>query len=621
MNDVVYPSFPSNNTRLALERQRRRKGVCCCVGKNIFNHPHLLSGTCRYTLARSLRCLTLRAALDRERYYQLPYKTFIEKLIVSIAKAFMPTQSIIHITSRCGGGKSFHTITQLHKHLLKTRSDDQEPGFFILASKTNSLSQQNYKQFASECAQHQSKVPHKLIDSNNTSTNVVNVISNHIRQHREGVLFMSHAAVSLIEPSILTGTTLIFDEVPDNLVKEVRLFYEVKDQGQNWEKFISYQPQSNNEPQKVALASNVDHNEVVRYISNIQTKKDNAATSNVAEMLKFLLDNHEDMYFMTKVRSNITYNYYTGIDWRRLDELRRYTNSIVILSAELKRTLLGFVAQHIAGLDIQEQSITENLTLQTTHQKRAIIYPILSDRTWSTYLKGKPAEEVLVDKNLNIISADTVLDHARRIVTTQLGGMDYLLITNKRDRNIEPKEGDNIRVISSSSHGSNSYSNYHHAAYLSSNRPDPIEINTLTWFASKYNQIPADLIDCVITERCYESAYQCLARTSVRNADYSFEGPHIFFVPDMKYAEYVASWFEQGYATIDTSLSCTEQTSKTKQIKTDQDIELLTRILTEKKTHKTPIKVLIKQAGISIATYGRLKKKHKTLMQELGLMK
>lgn len=532
----------------------------------------------------------------------------------------MPTQSIIHITSHCGGGKSFRTITELRKHLLKTRSDANEPSFFILASKTNSLSQQNYKQFASECQQYQSNVLHMLIDSSNTSTNVIAEITNRIRHHKEGVLFMSHAAVSLIEPSLLVGTMVIFDEVPDNLVKEVRLFHEDKDNGQTWEKFLSYQNQTDSELKKVTLAANTDHSEVSRYITSIQTKKDNATTSNVAEMLQFLLDNHENLYLMSKKQKEITTNYYTGINWRRLDELRRYASSIVILSAELKRTLLGFVAQNIAGLDIQENFITQSITLQTTHKKTAIIYPILKDRAWSTFLKNKPAAEVLVDKNLIILPTDTVLDHARRIALAKIGSMKCLLIMNKRDRKNAPPEEDNIKIISSSSHGSNSHINYHHAVYLSSNLPDPIEKISLSLFATKYKQTPADLIDCVITERCYESAYQCLARTSIRNSHDSFEGPHLFFVPDMKYAEYVASWFEQGYATIDTSLSCTVQPTPAKQIKNEIHTELLAWILTENKANKTPINVLVKKAGITIPTYNRLRAKHKTLMVAHGLM-
>jgi len=140
-------------------------------------------------------------------------------------------------------------------------------------------------------------------------------------------------------------------------------------------------------------------------------------------------------------------------------------------------------------------------------------------------------------------------------------------------------------------------------------------------FASKHNLIQSELIDSVITERCHESAYQCLARTSIRDANYSLEGPHLFFVPDMEYAEYVASWFEQGYATIDTSQSCTVQDTKSKQTKTKKDIGLLTFILTTNRSIKTPINVLLKQVKISSATYNRLRAKHKASMQQLGLMK
>jgi hypothetical protein len=533
----------------------------------------------------------------------------------------MPVKSIIHISSRCGGGKSYHTITELHNHILKTKKDSKKPGFFLLASKTNKLTKQNYDKFHEECQQSKSSITYKFIDSTTTASNVMAEISDYMRCNKDGVLFVSHSAVSRIQPILLKDTTLIFDEVPDNLVKGVRLFHEARDQGQTWEKFISYQTQCNSQVLKVTLNQSTDPNEVIRYINNIQTKKDNVTTENVAEMLQFLLDDHEDMYFMSKKKKEVTTNYYMGIDWKILDELRTYTSSIVILSAELKKTLLGFVAQKIAGLDIQEQSITSTITLHALHNKKAIIYPILKDKTWSTFIKGKLAADVLIDQSLNILQADTVLDHALRKIATQMSGLDYLLILNKKDRSKDVYEKDNIKIISSSSHGSNNYIEYHHAAYLASKRPDPIEIISFNLFASKHNLIQSELIDSVITERCHESAYQCLARTSIRDANYSLEGPHLFFVPDMEYAEYVASWFEQGYATIDTSQSCTVQDTKSKQTKTKKDIGLLTFILTTNRSIKTPINVLLKQVKISTATYNRLRAKHKASMQQLGLMK
>lgn len=532
----------------------------------------------------------------------------------------MPTQFIGHVTSRCGGGKSFHIVAQLHNHLVKTKARGQEPDFFILASKTNHLSQQNYEHFVDECKKSQSSVSCKLIDSSNGSSSVVADISDHLRNHKEGVLFISHAAVAIIDPSLLSKTTLIFDEVPDNLVKEIRLFHEAKDKGQPWEKFISYLPKGDSALCRVTLNPNIDRGEVQRYITNILTRKDNVTTADVAEMLQFLLDDHEDLYFMPKQQKDATIHYYTGIDWRRLDALRRCASSIVILSAELKRTLLGFVAKNVAGLDIQEITITPDIQLHTEHKKHAIIYPILKDRTWSTFIKGKRATEFLKNELLSILPHETVFDHALRIVSSKLGNSKYLLIMNKKDEAKNAPEQENIKIISSSSHGSNSYMGTHHAAYLASKRPDPVEKISLNLFASKYNLDHEELNESVITERCYESAYQCIARTSVRDFNSSFEGPHIFFVPDMKYAEYVLEWFEPGYAKIDTSRSCTNQSTKAKQDKTQQGIELLASILAANKSQKKSIKDLVKQAGISIPTYNRLRAKHKVEMQQRGLM-
>lgn len=531
----------------------------------------------------------------------------------------MSTQSIFHVTSRCGAGKSFQTISHLHTHFLKASTDDQDPGFFILASKTNDLSKQNYEQFHG-LDNSQANVRYRLIDSTNTSDGVAQEIAKHVKLHKQGVLFVSHAAVALMDPKLLQGTTLIFDEVPDNLVREIRLQHGTKNVGQYWERFIIEETLPNSKTRKVTLRKDVDPIDVASFIDNIKKKRDNATTLYAANMLQFLLDGHEDLYLSSKTDHETTLNIYSGIDWKRFDDIRKHASRIAVLSAEFKHTLLGFVAEKIAGMKIEEVNVAPGIVLQDAHQKRAIIYPIIKDKSWSTHLKNQKADEALEPRTLPIIPHETVLDHAKRIVDSRMGSEKYLLIMNKRDKRLIGADDEHVEVISSSSHGSNKYTDCHHAAYLASKRPDPVEISTLNSFAHKYNLDATELKNCVITERCYESAYQCLARTSIRIDGNTLEGPHIFFVPDQHYAEYVAQWFAPGYAVIDNSLACSARPTKAKQTKRQKDIEVLANILSRHQSDKTPINVLVKDAGISISTYNRHRRDYKAEMRERGLM-
>lgn len=531
----------------------------------------------------------------------------------------MSISSIFHVTSCCGAGKSHHTIIELHKHLVKNGAKLDKDSFFVVASKTNALSEQNYRKFAEEAKTSQSNVLYKLINSD-VSKNVIKDISLHLSQHKSGVLFISHEAAATLTSGELENTTLIFDEVPDNLVFEVRAQHPAKEQGYPWERFLKTYAQEGSNFLLVTLDPAIPRSEISDQIDNIFKGKDTVSSRQVAKLFQFLLDGHENMYMTTKDYKNDSYNYYTGISWKRLDELRSHAKSVVVLSAELKRTLLGYVAENVAKIPIQEVNVTDALTLDTKHRRDVVIYPLIENKTWSSHLKKRKASEALLDSKVQVLPDETVLENFLRVVSAKLGN-DYLLIKNNKDTFSDALIRENVEIISSSSHGSNNYMHFHHGAYLSSKRPDPTEETSYKLFSRRYGLKEQDLINCIVTERCYESAYQCLARTSIRDPNNKFQGPHQLIVPDMEYAKYIASWFDQGYATIDTSLACTVLGTQAMQDKQIKDYLRIAQILKDKLAGKGTIKYLVKQAGISMGTYENHRKLYKPQLQKDGLIK
>jgi len=140
-------------------------------------------------------------------------------------------------------------------------------------------------------------------------------------------------------------------------------------------------------------------------------------------------------------------------------------------------------------------------------------------------------------------------------------------------------------------------------------------------FASDHGLSREDIVTAVVTERCHETAYQCVARTSIRNPQPDRDKEHLIVVPDMEYANYIASWFEQGFATIDTQYSFTTLSSVDRQKATDLRKQVVINILLAKQRGLGKIVDLIKQAGISDSTYKRYKKEFYDELVSLGYLK
>lgn len=523
---------------------------------------------------------------------------------------------IHHVSSRCGGGKSLNTIQELYPHLAQSPQET-----VVFASKTNDLTQQNHDNFQTITNKPNSNPINSVrIDSSTEKGSVIQEMNELLSSGYTGVIFISHAALSMIDPSLLKGVRLIVDEVPQELAHPITVRYELKDHGSKWEQYLITVPSPHEGYKRTILDPSICKEEVQRYIDNIQKKRDTSTTFDVAQILEFLLEDYELMYTTTSDSEGRVYRLYQAIHWKKLNQIINNVDHFAILSAQLKGTLLGFIAEHHCGITITEATITPRTNLETKHKNRARIVPILEKSDWSSSIKKKPANEILSYKGSPVRSTDPVALYAQEVAKDILQSKGFLLALNKSDCLHTGLDRDNIERITISVHGMNSYNHFDHAAYLASSRPDPFEIKSLQMFASDHSLDRDGIIEAVLTERCYEAAYQCVARTSIRNPQPDANKEHIFVVPDMKYAEYIQSWFETGYAVIDTQYAHTTLHSDRQEKERRRRRETVIQILSDKRSGRGKLKELIAQSGISDSSFKRYKREFREDLYNLGLL-
>lgn len=525
-------------------------------------------------------------------------------------------QEILHVSSRCGGGKSTNTLKELHQYLVG-KLPAQET--VIFASPTNKLSNQNHFEFSSLSKASSVSIAAVKVDSDERKGQVVKEVSDLLKSSFEGVIFTSHMAVSLVDPVLLKGVRLFFDEIPKDIVKTLTVRHEAKDYGDAWQSYITDAPSPYKGYQKAVLIPGV-RDEVERYIKNIRTEKDNTKTVKVAELLEFLLADYEVMY-TTTVTKKRSFTYYQAMEWQKLERISQNVGSMAILSAQLKDSLFGFVAQKRLGLRVVEADITSKLRLEGKHRNKVRIIPFLATDRWSSSLKGKPANEVLLKDDQEVSSTETVTIFAQKFAESLMGDRGFTITLNRKDTLIGSLKRDGVVEMPTSVHGMNQFRKIDHAVYLASNRPTSFEVRHLQMFASDHGLSREDIVSAVVTERCHETAYQCVARTSIRNPKPDHDKEHLIVVPDMEYANYIASWFEEGFAIIDTQHSFTTLRIGDQQKAADLRKQVVINILLAKQRSQGKLMNLIKQAGISDSTYKRYKKEFHDELVQLGYLK
>ncbi|XKH59386.1 hypothetical protein LG290_11935 [Halomonas sediminis] len=526
--------------------------------------------------------------------------------------------TVKHVASRCGGGKSYHTLQRLLASQVKLYPDHKA---VIFASKTNSLNKQNYATYlAAKAASedpNKGRIHVRRIDAHDFKGKVVKTVSDTLEDGFLGIIFTSHAVLGLIDPKLLSGVMLIIDEIPQGLVKPLSIKYEAEDSGDSWETNIVTQPSSYDEYEEVLLSPKADHEAIKRVIHNVRTNKDNTRTKEVADLLEFLLAGYDKMYVTTYVQRR-SFRYYQAIHWHKLKLIAEQVESLVILSAQLKDSLFGFVVEHCLELPIVNFDIEDDLTLETKHKNKVKIIPFLIDARWSSSLKQKPVDEVLCFADNQPLSVtNCIAEYAQRFAEHTLaehGFSHFIMTLNHGDTVLERLKRDGVVITTTAVHGMNHLKRFDHAVYLASNRPNPFELKHLKMFAQDHGATPQKIERAVTTERCLETAYQCIARTSIRLTNPDLTKEHIFIVPDMEYARYLAKWFEQGCVSIDPSYAHTKRETRacTKQV--------VIQIRRDYLTGKDNLKNLVAQAGVEMYDYKHAIRKHREELGQLGIL-
>jgi hypothetical protein len=221
----------------------------------------------------------------------------------------------------------------------------------------------------------------------------------------------------------------------------------------------------------------------------------------------------------------------------------------------------------------------------------------------------RAADTALTHNGQAVSSSAPVHQLAQEFADRILGDRDFLLIHNSKEPLLPRLDRQGVTPCTTALQGMNHLQHFHHAAYLASTNPTPFEIKSLRMFA-KDNQISgADLVAAVMIERCYETAYQCIARTSIRNPSYYHEEEHIFIVPDIHYAKYLQSWFDPGCAVIDTTESYTRHQERPKTASNKAEtLALVAQVLDEQRRKTGKLKDLLKKYDVSRSTVRRHKK-------------
>lgn len=528
------------------------------------------------------------------------------------------SSEIQHVKSRCGGGKTQRTIEYLYPFI--TGNPDEK---VIFSSKTKKLTDQSFKNFKSRAHQvADSQIALQRIDTDtvSASSSVRRELDAWLDQQEGGVIFTSHAALRKIDPEKLQNVRLIIDEVPDNLVKHVRVSYEYKDNGSSWETLIKTEFCPGTQYQKVTLDPSASRKEVRRRIDNIRSGIDNSVTREVAELLEFLLAGHEVMYTTAQQTNGKVMSFYLATDWEQLENLVTHSKQMAILSSQLRDTLVGFVLGKVMGTPIVETQIDSEVTLETHHAARAVIYPLVEGNRWSSSFKRANANERLSYWGKAVASTQPVGLYAQQVAQDILQGRPTLLILNTKDPEHECWEGYPYKRITSAAHGQNDHTDYHHATFLSSNRPDKYETHALKLFARSHGLCPDEIIQTVLRERCHETAYQCIARSSVRNPKTGPETQHTLVVPDEAHAEYIAGWFEPGMATIDRTYMHQQRSTTVSEERNEAVFNLIVKIRTEYLAGEAPLKDLRQKYGLDAKKYQRYVNKFRATLEPAGLM-
>lgn len=508
-------------------------------------------------------------------------------------------QEILHVSSRCGGGKSREAIRELVRHLASMQPVSET---YLFASNTLALSDQNYSFTLDEVSKYpQCHIPVKKVDYETAVGTVADEIKKLLKGGYKGVMFISHKALSILSPQQLRDVRVVIDEVPQDLAGTLMVRHDPSRQNASWEQYLQFS-QTTNGDEIVSLTPNVKDS-VQGMVRDIRSGFDNTLSYSVADLLEHLLEGQEPVYRGKTTMDGKPCRMYQAVYYHPLKKLVDNVSYLAILSAQLKDTLFGFICLELLKLPIVEKPVNDSTQLEKKHKNRARIIPILSGGDWSTALREKPANEILVNSQGQFVSSTLPVGmYAQEFAERILGRQEFMITLNTDEQMLESLEDRGIIRTTTRVQGMNHLKNLDHAVYLASTNLTPFDVRIYRKFANDRSLSITRLLKAIKIERSYETAYQCIARTSVRDQPKTLK-INTFIVPDIEYAYYIASWFEVGCARVLPQQSFLTKREYDLRVAKKKRLETLIDILTQRRDKKAKLQDLLKAAGLSRTAY------------------
>lgn len=527
---------------------------------------------------------------------------------------------IHHISSRCGGGKSTRSIQYLCNKLINEYPEEKK---VIFASVTKDLNAQNYQEFikclGNYSSQNSDHIGCVKIDDRDYKGHVAETVSECLKSDFSGVIFTTHAVLNFIKPELFYDVALVCDEIPQNLVRTLSVQHKLMDRGDIWESAISTYPSSNPSFEEVRLSMDVDRYKVESFIRDIKASNDNVRSEALADLFRALLDGNEKVYVTSRNEEGGEYKYYQTVIWLKAKLIAEQVSSWTILSAQLKESLFGFVIQYCLNMSIENVSIDPSSPLEMTHKNKVKIIPFLKKDMWSKTLKMKNVKESLNYDDLVKLQSDlTVGEYAQEFAAKMMPDDNFFITINEKDKRSNFAKENPERVVKIFVQGMNHLVKYDHAAYLAATVPKITEMAHLHIFAKDYG-VSTDVIEkAIMVERCYERAYQVLARTSIRKRSPDPEKEHVLIVPDEKHADYIKDWFDPRFRSVDNSQSLIKRLSE-KELKALDNKNKTIRVLRDYQQGKGTYRYLADLHCINYSTFKECRKRHKDEFIKMGL--
>ncbi|TFH89704.1 hypothetical protein [Vibrio ouci] len=596
----------------------------------------------------------------------MDFKTYdeLEKHQLTLAEKIM-----YFLIGRCGSGKTQTVLRSLAKTSV------EQPRFTVWAAKGIELADQTFRDFQKYKGENGICLHSKNCKSfDGTDGKLVDEVRTVLQKAKhglfDGVLFTTHSTLINIATTYnmedyLKHADIFIDEIPKQAVEAVSViqYDETVDNILQFCEVSKDKLGTSDSYQYVKLKENLSEelsHKLFMLIENHSLAdkhvRDKTFTKDMITILKLLRDGKEITYYCNANKDDPekkTVHKFQAVVRSAMDAIIDNVGSdktLAVLAANWKSSLFGQLANHRPDVTVKESSTVRGMSLEVKYKQRCRIKPILKDGHWSLALKDKRVCDGLAYQT----DEELIRVFAQRFIMDQFKD-GFLLCKNEDDdkhllphlvalSNLDDKDPRKVDIKSSELHGLNNLSHHTKVAIMFALNPSGDQVQTLNIANDEMGLPKGTLRNAVLTERFKEAVHQCIARCGIRlSFDPTKEDiEYQFIVPDMRSAEYLAEWFEDGRAIIDTSLSySTKRTesvdataARNAQIREEKELKKMEKqtkarnlrlatvqaILTDMKANVAPVKDLLLKYGITRPTYDRYRKEFKTQLQELGLL-